>query len=99
MGFPPRCACRPRGKAVVCVTDKQIKRGATSHEGNDAAIICNWTEGLLQDLMNTYKDARDADFSHITMCRDTITNDPNRWLLIWGNEHKQQKINTIPYIR
>ncbi|MCJ7762475.1 hypothetical protein MUP38_03340 [Candidatus Bathyarchaeota archaeon] len=64
-----------------------------------AAIICNWTEELLQDLMNTYKDAKDADVSHITMCRDTITNDANRWLLIWGNNHEQQKTNTPPYIR
>ncbi|HEX9861896.1 MAG TPA: hypothetical protein VGB11_01275 [Candidatus Bathyarchaeia archaeon] len=76
-----------------------LRLTAKNQEGNEAAIICNWTEELLQDLMNTYKDAKDADFPHITMCRDTITNDANRWLLIWGNNHEQQKTNTPPYIR
>lgn len=83
----------------IPVGDYFLRLKVTNQEGNDAAIICNWTEELLQDLMNTYKDAKDADASHITMCRDPITNDPNRWLLIWGSEHKQQKTNTVPYIR
>ncbi len=82
----------------IPIGDYFLRLTATNQEGNEAAIICNWTEELLQDLMNTYKDAKDADFSHITMCRDSITNDANKWLLIWGNNHEQQKTNTIPYI-
>ena len=83
----------------IPIGDYFLRLVATNQEGNEAAIICNWTEELLQDLMNTYKDATDADASHITMYRDSITNDANRWLLIWGNNHEQQQTNTIPYIR
>lgn len=67
-------------------------------EGNEAAIICNWTEELLQNLINDYKDARDADASSITMYRDTIINDPNRWLLIGGPNPGQLKTKKLPYI-
>jgi hypothetical protein len=83
----------------ISIGDYFLRLAATNQEGNEAAIICNWTEELLQDLMNTYKDATDANASHITMCRDTITNNPNRWLLIWGNDHEKPRANTIPYIR
>jgi hypothetical protein len=82
----------------IPIGDYFLRLIATSQEGSEAAIVCNWTEELLQDLMNNYKDAKDADFSHITMCRDSISNDANKWLLILGNNHEQQKTNTIPYI-
>lgn len=82
----------------IPIGDYFLRLAASNQEGNEAAIICNWTEELLQNLMNNCKDARDADFSRITMCRDNISNDANKWLLIWGNNHEQQKTNTIPYI-
>jgi hypothetical protein len=84
---------------------KEIKVGdyflhllATSQRGNEASIICNWTEELLQNLMNSCKDAKDAEFSHITMCRDPVSNDANKWLLTWGNDLEGHKASTIPYI-
>ena len=58
----------------------------TDQHGNDASIICNWTEELLQNLLNTYKDAKDANFSQITMYRDPFSSDPNNWLLAWGSD-------------
>ena len=82
----------------IPVGDHFLHLVATSQEGKEASIVCNWTEELLQNLMDSYKDAKDADFSHITMCRDPISNDANKWLLIWGNNKEQQKTNTIPYI-
>ena len=82
----------------IPVGDYFIHLVATNQEGNDASIVCNWTEELLQNLMDSYKDAKDADSSHITMCRDPISNDANKWLLIWGNNQGQQKTNKIPYI-
>jgi hypothetical protein len=59
---------------------------ATNQYGNDASLLCNWTEELLQNLLNAYKDAKEADFSHITMCRDTLSADPSKWLLLWGKD-------------
>jgi hypothetical protein len=57
---------------------------ATNQYGNNASLLCNWTEELLQSLLGAYKEAKDADFSHITMCRDTLSGEPEKWLLLWG---------------
>jgi hypothetical protein len=59
---------------------------AADQHGNDASIVCNWTETLLQNLLDTYKEVRDADFSQITMYRDPFSSDPNKWLLLWGSD-------------
>lgn len=59
---------------------------ASDQHGNDASIVCNWTEELLQNLLNTYKEAKDAEFSHITMCRDSFSSGPDKWLLLWGSD-------------
>jgi hypothetical protein len=58
----------------------------TNQHGNDASIVCNWTEELLQNLLNTYKEVKDAHFSQITMYRDPFSSDPNKWLLVWGSD-------------
>ena len=59
---------------------------ASDQHGNDTSIVCNWTEELLQTLLNSYKEAKDAEYSHITMCRDPFSNDPEKWLLLWGSD-------------
>jgi len=59
---------------------------AADQHGNDASIVCNWTEELLQNLLSTYKEAKDANFSHITMYRDQFSNNPDNWLLLWGSD-------------
>lgn len=82
----------------IPVGDYFMRLKATTEEGNEAAIVCNWTEELLQNLLNDYKDARDADASNITMYRDTITNDPNRWLLMWRPNTERLKTGKLPYI-
>ena len=71
---------------------------ATNPQGNEASIVCNWTDELLKDLMANYKDARDADFSQITMFKDPISNDSNKWLLTWGDNKIEQKTDPIRYI-
>ncbi len=58
---------------------------ADQHD-NDASIICNWTEELLQNLLATYKQAKEANFTQITMHRDPFSSDPDRWLLLWGSD-------------
>ncbi len=59
---------------------------AANQYGNDASMLCNWSEELLQNLLSAYKEAKDAEFSHITMCRDTLSGDADKWLLLWGKE-------------
>jgi hypothetical protein len=72
----------------IPVGDYFIRLIATNPEGNEASIVCNWTEELLKNLMTNYKEARDAQQSHITMFRDPSSGDGNQWLLSWGGEQK-----------
>ncbi|MBT0159443.1 hypothetical protein G4O51_05615 [Candidatus Bathyarchaeota archaeon A05DMB-2] len=76
----------------IPVGDHFLHLIATNQYGNDASILCNWTEELLQNLLSAYKEAKDAEFSHITMCRDTLSDDPNRWLLLWGKDLSEPAI-------
>ena len=71
---------------------------ATNPQGNEASIVCNWTDDLLKNLMANYKDAKDADVSQITMFRDPISNDSNKWLLTWEENKEEQKNDPIRYI-
>lgn len=71
---------------------------ATNPQGNEASIVCNWTDDLLKSLLVNYKDAKDADVSQITMFRDPISNDSNKWLLTWGDNKEEQKNDPIRYI-
>lgn len=82
----------------IPIGDYFLRLGAVNEEGKEAQIVCNWTEELLQNLMQGYMGAKDTDFSHVTMCRDPISNDENKWLLIWGNKQEEPKTSTIPYI-
>ncbi len=62
-------------------------------QGNDASIVCNWTEELLQSLLNAYKDAKEANFSEITMHRDPFSTEPDKWLLLWGSDKLELETN------
>jgi hypothetical protein len=64
---------------------------ATDLRGNEASLSCNWTEELLQNLLNACNEAKDAGFSQITLCRGTIYND-DTWLLMWGNNNTREQI-------
>jgi hypothetical protein len=59
---------------------------ATNPQGNEASIVCNWSDDLLKSLMANYKEVKDAECSQITMFRDPASDDANKWLLTWGNE-------------
>ena len=78
---------------------------ASSPQGKEASIVCNWSDDLLQNLASGYKDAKDANYSQITMFRDPQNPDENRWLLSWGDnttkspEQKPRKKDPIGYVR
>jgi hypothetical protein len=71
---------------------------ATNPQGRDASIVCNWTDELLRNLMANYKDAKDANSTQITMYRDPLSADSNMWLLSWGAQKEEIKIDPIRYI-
>jgi len=51
----------------------------------EASIVCSWSEELLQNLLENYRLAKEAGQTQIIMFRNPITNDPNDWLLAFGN--------------
>jgi hypothetical protein len=72
---------------------------AINPQGNEASIVCNWTDTLLKDLMASYKDAKDAEASQITMIRDPLSDDSNKWLLTWSAPFEEEKEDPIGYVR
>lgn len=85
----------------ITVGDYFLHLLATNPQGNEASIVCNWTDELLKNLIANYKDARDANFSQITMFRDPASDDSNRWLLSWGDggeDRNSKSSDPIPYI-
>ena len=71
---------------------------ATNPQGNEASIVCNWSDDLLESLMANFKEAKDAQCSHITMFRDPLSDDGNRWLLSWGSDNDGRRNDPISYI-
>ena len=71
---------------------------ATDPQGNEASIVCDWTDELLKNLLTSHKEAKDANFSQITMFRDPQSDDLNKWLLTWGDSTDGQRDDPIPYI-
>jgi hypothetical protein len=82
----------------IPVGDYFLHLVATNSQGQDASIVCNWTDELLRNLMKNYKDAKDANSSQITMYRDPLSSDPNQWLLTWGAVKEGRKGDPIRYI-
>jgi hypothetical protein len=75
----------------ISVGDYFLHLIATDSRGNEASLSCNWTEELLQNLLNAFNEARDAGFSQITLCRDPICNG-NNWLFMWGDNSSEGQI-------
>jgi len=50
-----------------------------------ASMVCNWSEELLQNLLENYELAKEAGMNEIAMVRNPLTNDMNSWMLMWRN--------------
>lgn len=71
---------------------------ATNPQGAEASIVCDWSDDLLKSLLSNYKDFKDAQYSQVTMLRDPLSKDPNKWMLLWGNEREEPKKDPVRYI-
>jgi hypothetical protein len=72
------------------VGDYFLRLLATDPQGDEASVVCDWSDDLLKSLLSNYKEAKDAECSEIMMFRDPISKDPNRWMLAWGNAQSTQ---------
>lgn len=80
----------------VSLGDYFLHLVAADEQGNEASIVCNWSQELLENLLENYEAAREADCSQIVMFREPFSNDPNRWIITWGNNEKQPERETAP---
>lgn len=67
---------------------------ARDQNNTEAAIICNWDEMLLQNLLENYTHAKDAGSEEVTMVKNG--SNPNNWFLAWRPSHKGKP---TPYIQ
>ena len=79
---------------------KQLKAGdyflrllVRDENNNEAAILCNWSEQLLQNLLENYTHAKEAGATEITMLKGDPN--PDNWLLLWRPEYQEKP---TPYI-
>ena len=72
---------------------------AVDVNNNQAYILCNWSEQLLQNLLTQRLRAKEAGFNKIVMAKEASASDS--WVLMWGdailsNDELKQK-STKPY--
>jgi len=85
----------------IAIGDYFLRLVATNPQGQEASIVCNWTDDLLENLITRYKDAKDANSSEITMFKDPQSINSNNWLITWSDrkqEEQEQKSDPIRYI-
>ncbi|MGD6933849.1 MAG: hypothetical protein ACQCN5_06565 [Candidatus Bathyarchaeia archaeon] len=82
----------------IPVGDYFIHLLATNPQGNEASIVCDWTDDLLKDLMANYKDAKDANASQIVMSKDVFSENSEKWLLTWSAPFDDGTQDPIGYI-
>lgn len=62
----------------------------TDQHGVEAAMVCNWSRELLQNLLENHKLAKEAGQTQIAMFRNPMVNIPNSWMLAWGSREQPQ---------
>lgn len=84
----------------ISVGDYFLHLLATDLHGAEASMVCNWSQELLQNLLENYKSAKEAGQKKIAMFRNPMTNDTNSWILTWGNREQPKTMQSaqIAYV-
>lgn len=72
----------------VEVGDRFLRLLGTDENNSEAAILCNWSEQLLQNLLENYTNAKEAGCTEILMAKGDPDN-PDNWLLLWKPDQKK----------
>jgi hypothetical protein len=59
---------------------------ARDEDDLEVSLLCNWSEQLIQNLLDNYALAKRAGFREIMLCRGPLLGDSNSWFILWGNE-------------
>ena len=82
----------------IAVGDYFFRLAAENQDGKEASFVCDWSQELLQNLLETYTSAKEAGQTHIEMFRNPVTGDANDWMLKWGGLAEQSRPTQIAYI-
>ncbi len=74
------------------VGDYFLRLLAKDKNNNEASILCDWSEQLLQNLLENYTHAKEAGCTEITMVKGP---NPDNYFLKWGPEYQEKP---TPYI-
>ncbi|MDG6222916.1 MAG: hypothetical protein IAX21_03895 [Candidatus Bathyarchaeota archaeon] len=67
---------------------------AVDPNNQQAYILCNWSEQLLQNLLTQRVKAKEAGYNKIIMTKETAPHS-NDWILMWGDESEIRKKEMI----
>ncbi|MCZ2809313.1 MAG: hypothetical protein O2V44_08165 [Candidatus Bathyarchaeota archaeon] len=76
------------------VGDRFLRLLVRDENNGEAAILCNWSEQLLQNLLENHTHAKEAGCTEILMQKGD-PNNPDNWLLLWEPEYQEKP---TPYI-
>jgi hypothetical protein len=76
------------------VGDYFLRLLVVDESNNEASILCNWSEQLLQNLLENYTNAKEAGSTEITMVKGGPS--PDNYFLSWGPEYQEKP---TPYIQ
>jgi len=52
----------------------------------EVSLLCNWSEQLIQNLLDNYALARSAEFRVILLYKGSSPSNPNSWFILWGDQ-------------
>jgi hypothetical protein len=82
----------------IPVGDYFLHLVAENQHGKEASIVCDWSQELLQNLLENYTIAKESGCTHIEMLKNPITKGPNDWMLKWRSPEEQPKPTQIAYV-
>ncbi|MEM2971097.1 MAG: hypothetical protein QW270_01550 [Candidatus Bathyarchaeia archaeon] len=82
----------------ISVGDYFLHLIATDQYGKETSLICNWSSGLLQNLLESFEAAKGAGCSRIVMFKNPLMGNQNNWMIAWGNHEEKQKTTQPAYI-
>jgi len=70
----------------VPVGDFFFRLLARDEDDLEVSLLCNWSEQLIQNLLDNYALAKRAGFREIMLCKGPSPGNSNSWFIVWGNE-------------
>lgn len=70
----------------VPVGDYFFRLLARDEDDLEISLLCNWSEQLIQNLLDNYALARSAEFRVILLYKGSSPSNSNSWFIVWGDQ-------------